>query len=238
MRLHGLTPAALTRPARVALGVVWLLVGVGSAASAQGPNPGLAADAYAASAKKNAELMQKYTWKMRVQITYKGEARPAALYQMNYANGQLQKTMLSAPPPETGRKHGIRHRIKEEKIADFKAWAGQLTDLIKRYMAPSPGTMMDFYSRATFSPVPSGNVRATDVGFIQPGDTATYWINPATKRPTRYAFATSLQGDPVTCTVRFGQVPGGPQYASQINISVPSKEVSATITNFNYQLNQ
>ena len=153
-------------------------------------------------------------------------------------NGQLQKTMLSAPPPETGRKHGIRHRIKEEKIADFKTWAGQLTDLIKRYMAPSPGTMMDFYSRATFSPVPSGNVRATDVGFIQPGDTATYWINRATKRPTRYAFATSLQGDPVNCTVTFGQVPGGPQYASQINVSVPAKEVSATITNFNYQLNQ
>ena len=98
--------------------------------------------------------------------------------------------------------------------------------------------MMDFYSTATFSPVPSGNVRATDTGFIQPGDTATYWINPATKQPVNYAFATSLQGDPVNCTVQFGQVPGGPQYASTIKISVPAKEVAATITNFNYQLNQ
>jgi len=53
-----------------------------------------------------------------------------------------------------------------------------------------------------------------------------------------YAFATSLQGDAVNCTVQFGQMPGGPQYASTIKISVPAKEVAATITNFNYQLNQ
>ena len=98
--------------------------------------------------------------------------------------------------------------------------------------------MMDFYSSATFSPVPNGNVRATDLNFIQPGDTATYWINPGTKQAVSYAFATSLQGDPVNCTVTFAQVPGGPQYASQINISVPAKEVSATVTNFNYVLNQ
>jgi len=218
--------------------VVGVAMGTGQVAQAQGPNPGLAADAYAAHAKANAQLMQKYTWKMRVQLTYKGDEKPAQLYQMNYVNGQLQKTLLSAPPAETGRKHGIRHRIKEQKIDEFKAWAAQLTDLVKRYMSPSPGTMMDFYSSATFSPVPSGNVRATDTGFIQPGDTATYWINPATKQPVTYAFATALQGDAVKATVTFGQVPGGPQYASQMNITVPAKEVSATITNFNFVLNQ
>ena len=42
----------------------------------------------------------------------------------------------------------------------------------------------------------------------------------------------------MNCTVQFAQVPGGPQYASTISISVPAKEVVATITNFNYQLNQ
>ena len=223
---------------RVLIMVACLAAAGAPMAHAQGINPGLAANAYATDAKRNAELMQKYTWKMRVQLTYKGEEKPASLYQLNYVNGQLEKTLLSAPPAETGRKHGIRHRIKEQKIDEFKAWAAQLTDLLKRYMAPTPGNMMDFYSSATFSPVPNGNVRATDTGFIQPGDTATYWINPATRHPTSYAFATSLQGDPVNATVTFGQVPGGPQYASQVNISVPAREVFATITNFNFVLNQ
>ncbi len=209
-----------------------------SVVQAQGPNPGLAAEAYATHAKQNAELMQKYTWKMRVQLTIKGDEKPASLYQMNYAGGQLQKTLLSAPPAQGGRKHGLRHRIKEQKIDEFKAWASQLTDLVKRYMAPTPGTMMDFYSSATFSPVPSGNVRASDIGFIQPGDTAVYYINPATKSPVSYSFFTTLQGDAVHCTVHFSQVPGGPQYASTVSISVPAKQVSAIITNFEYELNQ
>ena len=105
---------------RTVLMMAGLAVCGASIARAQGPNPGLAADAYATHAKQNAELMQKYTWKMRVQLAYKGEEKPAQLYQMNYANGQLQKTLLSAPPAETGRKHGIRHRIKEEKMEEFK----------------------------------------------------------------------------------------------------------------------
>lgn len=157
---------------------------------------------------------------------------------MNYSNGQLQKTLLSAPPQESGRKHGIKHRIKEKKIDEFKDWAAQLTDLVKRYMAPTPGTMMDFYSKASFSPMPSGNIRAEESGFIQPGDTATYWINPATRQPVNYSFSTSLQGDPVKCSVQFGQVPNGPQYASSLTVSVPAKEVVATVTNFDFQLNQ
>ena len=223
---------------RSGIALVALVAGLASTGRAQVANPGQAAEAYGTNARKNAALMQKYTWKMRVALTYKGEEKPASLYQMNYVNGQLQKTLLSAPPQESGRKHGIKHRIKEKKVDEFKTWAAQLTDLLKRYMAPSPGTMMDFYSSATFSPVPSGNVRVSGTGFIQPGDTATYWINPATRQPATYAFTTSLQGDAVNSTVTFGQVPGGPQYASQVNISVPAKEVSATITNFNFVVNQ
>lgn len=204
---------------------------------AQTPDPGAMADRYAAQAKQNAELMQKYTWKMRVQITYKGDEKPAALYQMNYANGQLEKTRLSAPP-KMPRKRGIRGRIEAEKIEEFQAWAGQLTDLVKRYMAPTPGTMMDFYAKATFAPMPSGNVRASGSGFIQAGDAATYWIDPETHRPVSYNFTTALQGDPVTCSVTFRQVPGGPQYASTLVVSVPAKEVVANVTNFEFQLNQ
>ena len=67
--------------------VLMMVAGLGlsgaSLLQAQGPNPGLAADAYATHARQNAELMQKYTWKMRVQLTYKGEQKPATLYQMN-----------------------------------------------------------------------------------------------------------------------------------------------------------
>ena len=161
-----------------------------SVSEAQGPNPGQMADAYAAGAKANAQLMQKYTWKMRVQLTYNGEEKPASLYQMNYVGGQLQKTEISAPPEESGRKHGIKHRVKEDKMAEIKSQVEALIELTKKYMAPTPGQMFDFYSKATIGPAPTGGVQASGTNFIQPGDNVTYFINPATKSPTAYNFST------------------------------------------------
>lgn len=205
---------------------------------AQTPNPGQMADAYAAGAKANAEMMQKYTWKMRVQLTYDGDQKPASLYQMNYVGGQLQKTELSAPPEESGRKHGIKHRVKEDKLAEIKSDVEALVELTKKYMAPTPGQMFDFYSKATIGPAPSGGVKASGASFIQPGDQVTYFIDPATKSPTSFSFTTALKGNPVTGTAQYAQVTGGPKYASQLTINDPSDKLSIAVTNFEYQLNQ
>lgn len=207
-------------------------------ASAQTPNPGQMADAYAASAKANAQMMQNYTWKMRVQLTYNGEEKPASLYQMNYVGGQLQKTEISAPPAESGRKRGLKHRVKEDKMAEIKGQVEALVDLTKKYMAPTPGQMFDFYSSATMGPAPTGGVQATGKNFIQPGDNVTYLIDPATKSPTSFSFSTSLSGNPVTGTAQFAQAPGGPKYASQLTINDPGDKLSIAVTNFEYQSNQ
>jgi len=50
----------------------------------------------------------------------------------------------------------------------------------------------------------------------------------------RFAFTTALNGDPVAGKVEFGSVAGGPQYAARVTVSVPAKEVSATIETFDY----
>jgi hypothetical protein len=202
---------------------------------AQGADPGAMANQYAANAKANAAMMRQYSWQMRVEVTLKGEPKPAQIYQMRFdVDGKLQKTLLTAPQEQdTGR--GIRGKIKKGKIEDFKEWAGKLADLVKGYMAPTPGTMMDFYAKAKYSQSSDGKVLISAGGFIQPGDNASYWIDPATKIPCRFAFQTVLDGDPVSAQVDFGQVPGGPQYAARITVDVPAKKVSAKIENFSYQ---
>ena len=226
VRVAGLRGVRVTG---VAVGLA--VAGAGSLA-AQAPNPGQAADAYAAGAKANAALMQKYTWKMRVQLTYKGDAKPASLYQMNYVNGQLQKTEISEQE-SGGRKHGIKHRKEDEIKADVNG----LIDLTKKYMAPTPGQMFDFYSKATISPG-AGGVQASGSNFIQPGDKVTYTIDPATKSPTSFNFNTAFNNNPVTGSAQYAQVPGGPKYASQLTVNDPSDNISVTVTNFDYQLNQ
>jgi len=202
---------------------------------AQNADPGAMASQYAANAKQNAALTRQYMWQMRVEITLKGEAKPAQVYQMRFdVDGKLQKTLLTAPAEEK-KTRGLRGRIKENKIEEFKEWAGKLAELVKGYMAPTPGTMMDFYAKATYSQSSDGKVMISSTGFIDKGDKATYWIDPATKIPCRFEFQTVLEGDPVSATVDFGQVQGGPQYTARLLVNVPAKNVSAKIENYNYQ---
>jgi len=214
--------------------VVALLAATGPLA-AQNPDAGQMAEQYAQNAKANAQLMRQYTWQMRVSLTYKGEAEDPMLYQMNWdPSGNLQKTLISAPPDEKKR-HGLRKHIADKEIADFKTWMSNLMDLVKKYMAPTPGDMMNFYSKATITPAPTGGVAAVESGFLQPGDKVTYYIDPTTHKPTRFTFMTTLQADTVNGTVDYGVVPGGgPQYAAQTSVSVPAKQVTAVIENFNY----
>lgn len=220
--------------AGVAAAAVATLAAVAAPLAAQNPNAGQMAEQYAQSAKANAELTRQYTWQMRVSLTYKGDAEDPELYQMNWApDGTLQKTLISAPP-DPKKRHGIRKHIADKDIAAFKKWLSDLMDLCKQYMTPTPGQMMDFYSKATITPGPSGNAVAFENGFIQPGDKATYYIDPTTHKPVKYAFMTALQGDTVNATVVYGVVPGGPQYAAQTSVSVPAKEVTMVIENFNY----
>ncbi len=222
---------------RTLIAALWIapfLCVVSAPAWAQG-DPGAMASQYAANAKANAALTRQYTWQMRVEITLKGDTKPAQLYQMRYdMNGSLQKTLLTAPSDDGGGR-GIRGRIKANKIEDFKEWADKLAELVKGYMAPTPGTMMDFYAKAKYSQSADGTIQVAAGGFLQPGDSVTYWLDPATKAPRRFAFQTVLDGDPVSAQADFGQVAGGPQYMARLIVNVTAKQVSAKIENFSYQ---
>jgi len=202
--------------------------------AAQNPNAGQMAEAYAKNAQANAQLMHQYTWQMRVSLTYKGTAEAPQLYQMNWApDGTLQKTLISAPPEEK-KERGVRKHVEESDIASLKAYVDSLVELTKKYATPSPGTMMNFYSAAVMTPAPGGGVAATESGFLQPGDKVTFTLDQTTHQATSFTFASTLEGDPVSGSVTYGSVPGGPNYASQISVSVPNKQIALVVENFNY----
>ncbi|MBP7866873.1 MAG: hypothetical protein KA419_13100 [Acidobacteria bacterium] len=191
--------------------------------AAQGADPAAMAGQYAAKARENAALTRQFTWQMRVEITLKGETKPALLFQMRYdLDGKLQKTLLTAPS-------------QKKPSNDAKEWAEKLVDLVQDYLAPSPGKMMDFYIGAAYAKSPDGRIQASGSAFIQPSDKVTFWVDAETKAPVRYEFQTVLDGDAVSGKVDFGQAPNGPQYAARLVIDVPAKKVSAKIENFKYE---
>jgi hypothetical protein len=188
--------------------------------------------AFSAAATANAALLRTYSWQMSVQPTIKGEQKPAAVYQLRFdVNGVLQKTLMTAPPPPPT---GLGKGIKEKKMAEAKEWGNDLADLVKKYMTPSAGTMLDFYSKATSQTDATGLVKVSGTAFLQPGDNVAYFIDPTTNSPKQFTFSTSLSGDAVTGTVTYAVTNDGLKYAAQVQISCPAKNVVAVVQTYNY----
>ena len=214
-------------------GGMTILLGV--ALCAQSSDMKAMAQQFGQSAKANAAALRMYSWKMRVEVTLKGDTKPAKLYAMRFdPSGVIQKTLLNpAPPAEPTR--GLKGKIKEKKIAEFKEWAGDLVDLCKGYLVPSPALLQAFFARVLTAPAPGGFVQLYAEGVISPGDKLVYEIDPKTQALNRVLFHATLDGDPIDGTVQFANVPGGgPSYAATTMVNAPAKKLTAKIENFQY----
>lgn len=215
--------------------IITMLMQSAAQCQAAKPDPVALAKQYSDSASANAAMMLKYAWKMRVEITVDGKVSPAQLYQMRYdSTGKLQKTALTQAPDSGGR--GVRGKIKKNKMEEFMAWAGQVAELVKQYAAPTPGTMLDFYAKATYTLQPDGKIKVSGDNMMQKGDHADFWVDLATGIPLVYAFTTNLGKDVVSTTIAFDQIPGGPRYPETVTVVVPTKKVTARVETFEYVL--
>jgi len=214
--------------------LVYLIACAGIIASAQSPDRAALAQKFGQAAKANATALKQYGWQMRVAVTLKGEPRPPKLYAMRFEpDGTIEKTELTAEAPSE-KERGLKGRIKEKKVAEAKEWAGELADLVKGYLAPSPAVLQTFFSNAMAADVPGGLVQIVATGVIAPGDKMVYEIAPDTQAVKRFMFTTLLDGDPVEGQVEFATIPSGPNYAAQTTVTVPAKHLSAAIENFQY----
>ena len=204
-------------------------------ANAQSQDMKAMAQQFGQSAKANAAALRIYSWKMRVEVTLKGDTKPAKLYAMRFdANGVPQKTLLNPAPPAQPTK-GLKGKIKEKKIAEFKEWAGDLVDLCKGYLVPSPALLQAFFAKVLTAPAPGGFVQLYAEGVISPGDKLVYEIDPKTQALNRVLFHATLEGDPIDGTIQFANVPGGgPSYAALTTVNAPAKKLTARIENYEY----
>ena len=219
------------------------LAAVGVAAVAQPPDMAALAQKVGQGARANAAALRQYAWTMRVAITLKGEPKPAKLFAMRFgADGTLEKTPIAdsassdaAPAAGGGGRGGrLKERIKEKKVAEAKEWAGDLVEVIKTYLVPSPDVMQMFFAKASTATAPDGKVQISAEDVMRPGDRLAYELNGESLALIRSTFETMLEKDPVTGTAEFETLPEGPRYAARTTVSVPAKQLMATIENVNY----
>jgi hypothetical protein len=206
-----------------------------SNALAQSQDMKAMAQQFGEGAKANAQALRMYSWKMRVTVTLKGDEKPPKLFAMRFGpDGTSEKTELT-PPPAPDETPGLKGRIKRKKIAEFKEWAGDLVELCKGYLTPSPALLQSFFSKVMTTPAPGGFVQLYAEGVISPGDKLTYEIDPKTQAINRVLFHATLDNDPIDGVVTFASVPGGgPSHAAMTTVSAPKKQLIAKIENFDY----
>jgi len=74
----------------------------------------------------------------------------------------------------------------------------------------------------------------TGTNVVQPGDSLTIWVNAMTKHVARIQVNTTFQGNAVQLNATFATIPSGLNYVAFAEATVPSKQLSVQVQNFDY----
>ena len=186
--------------------------------------------------KANALLMHQYTWNSRTELLENGEIKDNRIEMVNYGpGGQLQRSLLndqSAPLP----RGFLRRDIAEQKRQEMEQYLTGLRTLLDQYTLPTAGKALDFMNQAvTTGPDANGIVTMTGSNVVVPGDSLTISALAATKHMTRVQANTLYQGNMVELTATFNTLASGLNYVAYAEVTIPAKQMSIQVQNFNYQ---
>jgi hypothetical protein len=219
-----------------ALVTVGLLAGLAFAgvSQAQVQNSGLALQIVEAR-QKNAALLKQYSWNCRTEITENGEVKDTRVDTVTFGpDGQPQHTILSnqANPLPGG---FFRKRIAEKERDDMEKYLKSLRTFLHQYTLPTAGAVLNFISSTPIgAPDANGNFQIAGGSVVVPGDTMSLWIKATTRETVRMTLMTYFQQDQVTVTATFKTLATGLNYPAYLQISIPDKNLSVLIQNYDY----
>jgi hypothetical protein len=185
--------------------------------------------------KANAALMHEYTWNSRTEILDQGQVKDTRIELVNYApDGQLTRSLLndqSAPLPGGF----LRKAIAENKKQEMEQYLKGLQGLLEQYTLSTTGKVLDFMMSAHLAgPDAGGLISMTGSNVVLPGDSLTIWTELSTRRTRRIQVTTFYQGDVAQLTATFNTLPSGLNYAAYAEATVPAKQLTVQVQNFNY----
>jgi len=202
---------------------------------------------FAGAQKQNREALQHYTWKSRAEIKLKGESKNVELQQVRYdLNGKLQKRPIGGGSPEqeaadsggrrSGRRGGrLKQKVIENKKEEFAELLKNLGQLVASYAHLTPEKMQAFAQGATVGPGEGDTLAIQGINVLQPGDTMSVWIDPASYMMRRVEIHTAFEEKPVHFVTEFQDVTHGPTYPARSMLEYPDKEVELIVENYDYQ---
>jgi len=188
--------------------------------------------------KANATLMRQYSWTSRTEVIDQGQVKDTRIDAVNYGpDGRLQRSIMndqSAPLPFGF----LRRRIVEYERTKVEEYLTGLRGLLEQYSLPTAGKVQDFMNKATASgPDANGLFEMTGRNVVFPDDTFSLWVDPRTRHAQKIQVSTTFEGDPVSLTATFKTLPTGLNHVAYAEVTVPAKQISVQVQNFDYNRN-
>jgi len=179
--------------------------------------------------------MRQYTWESRTELIENGEIKDNRLELVNYApDGTLQRSPLNDSGASLPRGF-LRRAIAEDKKKKMEEYLTGLRSLLEQYTLPTTGKILDFMTSAVpIGPDASGLLQMTGNNVVLPGDSFSVWTDARTRQTRRVQVSTFYQGDTVQVTATFNTIPSGLTYMAYAEVTVPAKQLSVQVQNFNY----
>jgi hypothetical protein len=201
---------------------------------AQVANEGLANQIIAAR-QRNAALLKQYSWNCRTEVSENGQTQDTRVDTVTFGpDGQPQHTILndtSNPLPGGF----FRRRTAEREREKLEDYLKQLRTFLHQYTLPTAGAVINFISTTTIpAPGPGGLLQLSGGSVVVPNDTVSFSIDAPTRQTRRMTVMTTFQGDAVTITATFKTLTSGLNYPAYVQISVPDKNLTVLIQNYDY----
>ena len=191
-----------------------------------------------AAQKTNAAAMRQYSWKRRVEIQKEGETRKVILKLVRFdMDGKLEATTIGGTEPAK-KKRGIRGKVQKKKQAGAKDMAEEVVKITQSYTAASPGTLVDFFHKASFDygkGKMSDTIKIKGRDFVREGDSVIMWVDATTHHIRKLEFRTVLEEDRLDGIVDYKTLEEGLNYAARIVIKIPSRELRTVLEHFDYE---
>jgi hypothetical protein len=193
----------------------------------------------------NKQVLAHYTWMEQQIISIKGEQKKEELYNVQFGpDGKPQKTPVdpSSISDSDRQMRGLRGRIKERKIEEYKEYGDSIKTLIEQYVPPDKDMLQQSYQQGNVMIGPMAGqpeqYRVVVSNYIKQGDNMTIVMDKATLSLVSVTISTYLSdpSDAVNVNVQFARVPnGGPFHVATETINGVSKQLTIEILNINYQ---
>ena len=192
----------------------------------------------------NKQVLAQYTWMEQQIISVKGEQKKEELYNVQMGpDGKPQKTPVdpNSVSDSDRQMHGLRGRIRERKIDEYKEYGDSIKTLIQQYVPPDKDMLQQSYQQGNVMIGPMASqpdqYRIVVSNYLKQGDKMTVVIDKATLSLVSLSISTYLSdsSDAVNVNGQFTRVPdGGPFHVATETINGLSKQLTIEIVNIDY----